>query len=70
MLRNRNFKGYDHGIWSKIHRFTENSTNKNYYVVRNAGCTRSRYTMKLSLIFFKSMDQLINRVYLERLIRR
>ena len=26
--------------------------NKNYYVVRNAGCARSRYTLKLSLIFF------------------
>ena len=26
-------------------------TNKNYYVVRNAGCSRSRYTLKLSLIF-------------------
>ena len=25
--------------------------NKNYYVVRKAGCTRSRYTLKLSLIF-------------------
>ena len=25
--------------------------NKNYYVVRNAGYARSRYTLKLSLIF-------------------
>ena len=32
--------------------------NKNYYVVRNAGCTRSRYTLKLSLIF-KLMNELI-----------
>merc|ERR1711976_641489 len=28
-----------------------NKKNKNCYVVRNAGCARSRYTMKLSLIF-------------------
>ena len=27
--------------------------NKNYYVVRNAGCARSRYTLKLSIIFLK-----------------
>ena len=33
--------------------------NKNYYVVRNAGCSRSRYTLKLSH-FFKSMNQSIN----------
>merc|ERR1712198_170258 len=39
-------------------------------VVRNAGCARSRYTLKLSLRFFKSLNQSINRVYLERLIRR
>ena len=26
--------------------------NKNYYVVRNAGCGHSRYTLKLYLIFF------------------
>ena len=47
-------------------------------VVRNAGCARSRYALRLSPIFFKSMNQsmnesineLINRVYLERLIRR
>ena len=25
--------------------------NKNYYVVRNSECARSRYTLKLSLIF-------------------
>ena len=25
--------------------------NKNYYVVRNAGCASSRYTLKLSFIF-------------------
>ena len=25
--------------------------NKNYYLVRNAGCTRSRSTLKLSLTF-------------------
>ena len=31
--------------------------NKNYYVVRNAGCARSRYTLKLSLIF---LNQWIN----------
>ena len=28
-----------------------NMINKNYYVVRNAGCARARYTLKLSLIF-------------------
>ena len=28
-----------------------NMINKNYYVVRNAGCARARYTPKLSLIF-------------------
>ena len=40
--------------------------NKNYYVVRNAGCVRSRYTLKLSLIFIinESMNELINRVFL------
>ena len=32
--------------------------NKNYYVVRNAGCARSRYTLKLSLIFLKLMNEL------------
>ena len=32
--------------------------NKNYYVVRNAGCARSRYTLKLSFIFLnQSMNQ-------------
>ena len=25
--------------------------NKNYYIVRNAGCASSRYTLKLSFIF-------------------
>ena len=42
-------------------------------VVRNAGCARSRYTLKLSLIFLinQSIKELINSsVYLERLIRR
>ena len=41
-------------------------------VVRNAGCARSRYTLKLSLIFLinESINELINRVYLERLICR
>ena len=35
--------------------------NKNYYVVKNAGCTRSRNTMKLSLIFLNwSINELIN----------
>ena len=42
---------------SQVRRFCTIATqaqikkNKNYYVVRNAGCTRSRYTLKLSLIF-------------------
>ena len=40
---------------------------KNYYVVRNAGCARSIYTLKLSRNFLKSMNELMNRVYLERL---
>ena len=31
--------------------------NKNYYVVSNAGCARSRYTLTLSHIF---LNQLIN----------
>ena len=44
-------------------------------VVRNAGCARSRYTLKSSIIFLnqwlnESVNQLFNRVYLERLIRR
>ena len=40
-------------------------------VVRNAGCARSRYILKLSLIFLINqwINQLINRVYLEWLIR-
>ena len=29
-------------------------------VVRNAGCARSRYTLKLSQIFLKSINELIN----------
>ena len=29
----------------------QKTENKNYYVVRNAGCAHSRYTSKLSLIF-------------------
>ena len=43
--------------------------NKNWYVVRNAGCARSRYTLKWSLILFKAINQWINRVNLEWLIR-
>ena len=40
-------------------------------VVTNAGCARSRYTLILSLNFFNELiNELINRVYLERLIRR
>ena len=50
----------------------DNFVIKNYYVVRNARCECSRYTQKLSFIFLKSinewMNQLINRVYLERFI--
>ena len=48
--------------------------NKNYYVVRNAGCARSRYTLKFFFLINQWINewinQLINRVYLERLIRR
>ena len=29
----------------------QTGVNKNYYVVRNAGCARSRYALTLSLIF-------------------
>ena len=39
---------------SLAHIVRESSTtsiNKNYYVVRNAGCARSRYTLTLSLFF-------------------
>ena len=33
-------------------RWKQNSCeNKNYYVVRNVGCTHSRYTLKSSFIF-------------------
>ena len=32
--------------------------NKNYYIVRNAGCAHSRYTLKLYLKFF--FNELIN----------
>ena len=32
--------------------------NKNYYVVRNAGCARSRYTLTLSIN--ESMNELMN----------
>ena len=46
------------------------SINKDYYVVRNAGCAHSIYTLKLSLICFnqsinQSINQWINRVFLE-----
>ena len=34
--------------------------NKNYYIVRNAGCTCSRHTLKLSLIFLKSINESMN----------
>ena len=30
--------------------------NKNFYVVRNTECARSRYTLKLSLIFYQSIN--------------
>ena len=55
-------------IWFRDHL----NWNKNYYVVRNAGCAQSRYILKLSLIFLidEWFNQSINRVYLERLIRR
>ena len=59
------------GTLSQQHGTTTKKENKNYYVARNAGCAHSRYNLKLSLIFFKInqwMNQLINRVYLERLI--
>ena len=42
-------------------------------VVRNAGCARSRYTLKFfffNQLMNESMNQSINRVYLERLIHR
>ena len=39
--------------------------NKNYYVVRNAGCTCSRYTLNY-LLFFKSMNELINQQSISR----
>ena len=32
--------------------------NKNYYVVRNARCARSRYTLKLSSIFLDAIASL------------
>ena len=35
--------------------------NKNYYVVRNAGCARSRYTLECSLIFLNQwINELMN----------
>ena len=37
-------------IWV-INQAVYKKINKNYYVVRNAGCAHSRYTLKLSLIF-------------------
>ena len=36
----------------------DQQVNKNYFVVRNAGCAHSRYTLKLSLIF--KINQSIN----------
>ena len=46
--------------------------NKNFWVVRNVGLTRSRNTWKLTP-FFKinqKINQLINQVFLERLTHR
>ena len=37
--------------WNADDRIRCCNLNKNYYIVRNAGCARSRYTLKLSLIF-------------------
>ena len=42
--------------------------NKNYYVVRNAGCAHSRYTLKLSLIFHDLINELIDRANIKRLM--
>ena len=45
--------------------------NKNYYVFRKAGCTCSRYTLKLSLIFLnESMNQLIKLKTLRKIFQK
>ena len=43
----------------------EEESNKNYYLVRNAGSARSRYTLKLSLIFLinQSINELTEYIY-------
>ena len=40
--------------------------NKIYYVIRNAGWANSKNTFKLTQ-FFKSMNELINQLFLERI---